>query len=139
MVGCSHGLSYTSFEFTDLTVSEPSSDDAGFCVRVSLSVQNVGRVSGSEVVQLYISYPSTGVTIPQRQLRGFVKIHGLAPGESKEAVITLDRYAVSFWDVTKSMWSVMTGTYGIFVGNSSESVLVEGILIISKSLQWTGV
>lgn len=135
----SHGLSYTSFEFTDLTISEPSSDDVGFEVHISLSVRNVGPVIGSEVVQLYVSYPPTGNIIPHRQLRGFVKVHDLHPGESQEAVIALDRYAFSFWDAGKGVWTVGSGTYGISVGNSSDSLPLEGEVVMKRGLQWTGV
>lgn len=134
-----HGLSYTSFEFTDLTISEPSSDDAEVKVHVSLSVKNVGSVSGSEVVQLYVSYPPVGVTIPQRQLRGFVKVHDLTPGESRVVAIILDRYAFSFWDTGKGVWSIVSGTYGVFVGNSSDNLLLEGVSVVQKGLQWRGV
>lgn len=134
-----HGLSYTSFEFTDLAISEPSSDDVGFEVHISLSVRNVGPVTGSEVIQLYVSYPPTGNIIPQRQLRGFVKVHDLPAGESKEAVILLDRYAFSFWHAGKGVWAVGSGTYGISVGNSSDRLPLEGELVIQRGLQWTGV
>lgn len=133
-----HGLSYTSFEFTDLAISEPSSDDVGFEIRISLSVRNVGPVIGSEVAQLYVSYPPTGHIIPQRQLRGFAKVHDLPPGGSKEAVIVLDRYAFSFWDAGKGVWVVGSGSYGISVGNSSDSLPLEGELVMKRGLQWTG-
>lgn len=139
MVNHRHGLSYTSFEFTDLAISEPSSEDIGFEVHVFLSVRNVGAVIGSEVIQLYVSYPPAGVTIPQRQLRGFAKVHDLTPGETREVVIILDRYAFSFWDVGKGAWVVVSGTYGISAGNSSDSLPLEGGMVVKRGLQWTGV
>lgn len=139
MVCYSYGLSYTSFDFLNLALSELSSEDAELCVHVSVSVRNIGAVGGSEVVQLYVSYPPTGVTIPHRQLRGFAKVHDLAPGELKRVSIILDRYAFSYWDLAKKAWVIAAGTYGIYVGDSSENLLLEEAQVIKKKVHWTGV
>ncbi|KAI0060831.1 glycoside hydrolase family 3 protein [Artomyces pyxidatus] len=134
-----HGLSYTSFEFSDLTISDPSSHDDALTVEVSVTVKNTGSVAGSEVVQLYVSYPDVGVTTPQLQLRGFAKARDLAPREARRVMITLDKYAVSFWDTPRNAWSVQEGTYGVFVGHSSTDLPLEGKIDVKESFRWNGV
>ena len=78
-----HGLSYTTFDLTDLTLSQPIAENGEFHLSASVQVTNTGSVSGSEVVQLYISFPTTSdLTHPKLQLKGFVKVYDLAPGAS---------------------------------------------------------
>ncbi|KAI0050040.1 glycoside hydrolase family 3 protein [Auriscalpium vulgare] len=136
-----HGLSYTSFELSDLEISEPSTVAGGADLRVTVSVKvtNTGAVRGSEVVQLYVAYPDVGVTTPALQLRGFAKARDLAPQEARQVTITLDRYAVSFWDAPRNTWRVAAGTYGVFVGPSSVDLPLEGKLDVRESFKWTGV
>ncbi|KAI0262966.1 glycoside hydrolase family 3 protein [Gloeopeniophorella convolvens] len=134
-----HGLSYTSFEFSDLVVSDPSTNDESFTVDVSVTVKNTGGLVGSEVVQLYVSYPDVGVTTPALQLRGFAKARDLRPGEARTVNIKLDRYAVSFWDTQKRAWAVRKGAYGVFVGHSSNDLPLEGKIDVAKTFRWVGV
>ena len=82
-----HGLSYTRFSYSDLTV-EPLQIRAGENVTVGIDVRNVGTRAGDEVVQLYLTDVGADVPVPIRSLQGFRRIH-LKPGETKQVVFRL--------------------------------------------------
>lgn len=73
------------------------------------------------------------------QLRGFAKARDLLPSDSKDVNISLDRYAISFWDTSKGAWSARAGKYKVFLGSSSEKLEVEGSFELKKSFYWMGV
>jgi len=112
-----HGLSYTTFEYNDLKVMERT---------VSGSIKNTGMHDGSEVVQLYIGYPETAGE-PPKVLRGFKKIH-LAVGGMADFSFTLTTKDLSIWDTTKSDWSEVKGSFGVWVGSSSRDIRLKGTL-----------
>ena len=87
-----HGLSYTTFAYSDLRLTPGKLAPDGSC-RVSLSVRNSGPVTGDEVVQLYIRRPVASVTRPVKELKGFSRIT-LAPGETTRSVHSLARRAL---------------------------------------------
>ncbi|EEB97656.1 hypothetical protein MPER_02984, partial [Moniliophthora perniciosa FA553] len=132
-----YGLSYTKFSLSDLTIKNTSKGDS-VAAEVSITVKNEGSVSGSEVVQVYISYPDNGITHPQLQLRGFAKARDLAPGSSSNVTISLDKYAVSYWDNNKHCWLVAVGEYGVHVGFSCDNIILGEKLKISEAFAWTG-
>jgi len=82
-----HGLSYTTFAYRNLRV-EPASARPGDEVRVSVEIENAGRVAGDEVAQLYLSFPSATVPAPLRRLAGFERVH-LLPGERRTVAFAL--------------------------------------------------
>ncbi|KAH8117155.1 glycoside hydrolase superfamily [Phellopilus nigrolimitatus] len=133
-----HGLSYTTFELTDLKLSTFSATDAFFYAEVSVEVKNTGNVPGSEVIQLYITFPENGTTTPDLQLKGFAKLHDIPPGSSKTATIKLDKYAVSFWDCPSETWRAVEGVYGIHIGTSSDNLSLEDSFNLTSNLVWTG-
>ncbi|KAF7338522.1 Beta-glucosidase [Mycena venus] len=132
------GLSYTTFSFSNLVVSGVEVYQAGLKFSVSLTVRNEGRVTGSEVAQLYISYPDTGITTPIHQLKGFAKAKDVAPGGSHDLKIGLDKYALAFWDSIKKKWTISPGTYVLHVGASSEDFRLKGELKLTKGFTWQG-
>ena len=107
------GLSYTSFAYSDLTLS-------GDTVRVT--VQNTGARAGSEVVQLYITPPAGGLHRPVRELKAFQKVF-LQPGESRRVTFALDERAFALW---QDGWRVPGGHYTVRVGGLQVSVDKEG-------------
>ncbi|KAK7060135.1 hypothetical protein VNI00_000899 [Paramarasmius palmivorus] len=132
-----YGLSYTQFSLSDLSVDNtPTTDSVD--VKVTVTVKNVGAVTGSEVVQLYVSYPDFGITHPNMQLRGFAKAKDLAPGGSTKVTISLDKYAFSYWDDRKDIWRVTQGEYPVQVGRSCEELVLKDKVKISSSFTWTG-
>ncbi|MFL6074130.1 MAG: glycoside hydrolase family 3 C-terminal domain-containing protein [Mycobacteriales bacterium] len=111
------GLSYTTFRFSDLTVTRP---DRHGRVRVGLDVTNTGRRTGAEVAQVYVSSPAAAGE-PPRQLRGFQKVT-LRPGQTRHLQLTLDARSFQTWNATSHTWTTIPGTYTIAAGDSSRSL-----------------
>jgi beta-glucosidase len=112
------GLSYTTFSFSNLKA--PSTAASGSTVPVTFDVTNTGSVAGAEVAELYVSDPSTKAQRPERELKGFAKVH-LEPGETKHVTLNLDARAFSYWDESAHRWTIDPGKFVISVGDSSES------------------
>jgi len=132
------GLSYTTFAFSNFSIGEPTEHGDSIQIKVIVEVENTGSVLGSEVVQLYVTYPELGVTTPKLQLKGFAKIKDLVPGRKGTAEISLDKYALSFWDVTRSAWSARAGIYQFHVGSSSNDLPLKGDFELPTSFEWSG-
>ena len=107
------GLSYTTFSYSDLEICEN-------CVRCRIT--NTGTREGKEVVQLYIAPPEGRFYRPVRELKGFCKVF-LKPSESKTVEFVLDKRSFAIWN---DGWIVPDGTYTIWVGSSSENLLLLG-------------
>ncbi|KAI6125064.1 glycoside hydrolase family 3 protein [Pisolithus croceorrhizus] len=134
-----HGLSYTTFSYSDLKLSEPIITDGDFSLTASLTLTNTGNVSGTEIVQLYVSMPPTShLTHPKLILRAFSKVKDLAPQKCQTVTLSLDKYAVSYWDDVISRWVIGGGEYGVSVGSSSESLPLKATFVVSKGLEWNG-
>jgi beta-glucosidase len=113
-----YGLSYTRFSFSQLRATPSrASNNSTRPVRVTARVTNTGRVTGSDVVQLYLSDPAVSGE-PPRQLKGFQKVT-LRPGQSTTVTFTLDGHDLSYWNQSANGWVVPTGAFGVYVGDSS--------------------
>jgi beta-glucosidase len=130
LIAFSHGLSYTTFEFSDLQVSSTG---------VILKVANIGKVSGAEVVQVYVAAdPKTSsIARPKKELKGFTKVF-LEPGQSVEVSIALDRFATTFWDQVLNKWVNEKGEYRVLVGKSSAEIELRGSFKQGETTTWTG-
>ncbi|HEY3556523.1 MAG TPA: glycoside hydrolase family 3 C-terminal domain-containing protein [Kribbella sp.] len=115
-----HGLSYTTFAYGDLRLSEPSIAADGE-VRVAFTVTNTGDRPGTEVAQLYTRQQSSRVKQPLRQLRAFRRV-ALDPGETAEVELTVAATDLGFWDVTRDRHCVESARHTIMVGRSSTDV-----------------
>ncbi len=115
-----HGLSYTSFEYSDATITR--NDDG--TVDVSLQVKNSGKREGSEVVQLYIHDVKSSVARPFKELKGFSKVT-LKPGEVKKVTMKLNKRAFSFYDVSSKKWVAEPGEFDILIGSSSGDIKLK--------------
>ena len=120
-----YGLSYTTFAYSDLTIT-PDSIAAGGAARVTCRVKNTGQRPGDEVVQLYIHEELAPVVRPVMQLAGFARVH-LAPGEEREVTFVLDASQLATSD-TALHRMVDPGTYRIMVGASSVDIRLRGVL-----------
>jgi len=114
------GLSYTTFEYGPLQLSQPTLDPQGK-VAVSLDVKNTGSRAGEEIVELYIHDPSPKIDKPVRELKGFAKI-ALAPGEKKTVSIPVTPRDLAYFDVPGKQWKADAGDYEIQVGASSRDI-----------------
>ena len=115
-----HGLSYTTFEYSDLTVTRGDS-----VVEVRLRVTNTGSMRGAEVVQVYVSDDESSLPRPAKELKAFDKVE-LAPGESAELTLVLGDDAFSYYDPARAGWVLEPGTFTIRVGSSSRDLRASG-------------
>lgn len=113
-------------------------EEEPFSLEVSVLIKNTGLVTGSEVVQLYISYPDVGLVTPTLQLKAFGKAKELAPGSAKKLTMKLDKYAVSFWDSEESVWRAARGKYGVHAGPNSENLQLHGNFELRNPFSWKG-
>jgi beta-glucosidase len=117
-----YGLSYTSFELSDLDVTTTGSVATNdLAASVSVTVTNTGAVAGSQVAQVYVSDPVASVARPPRELKGFAKV-SLDAGASSRVTIELDQRAFSFWLEPLHRWVVEAGDFVIAVGNDSRDL-----------------
>jgi len=118
-----YGLSYTTFEFTNLKI-EPDRVSLAGEVSITVDVKNKGKRAGDEVVQLYINDIIASVTRPVKELKGFRRIH-LQPGKSETVEFHLPTGLLAFYN--RDMERVVEpGTFKVMVGHSSEDILLEG-------------
>jgi beta-xylosidase len=131
-----HGLSYTTFAYTDLALSaaEVATDAA---VEISCTVRNAGPVAGAEVVQLYLGDPVASVVRPVRWLSGFARV-ALEPGEAARVTFTVhaDRTAFTGPDLTKI---VEPGTITVNLGGSSDDLPLMGSYTLTGPLRTVGI
>ena len=135
----SHGLSYSKFTLSNLQLSEVIISGGEFSLGVSLTVENIGSVTGSEVVQVYISLPATSeVTHPLLQLKGFAKVRDLVPGSKEYVRVVLEKYAVSYWNDITDAWTVEKGVYRLEVGTGSDCLSLAATFEVTKGFEWNG-
>jgi beta-glucosidase len=117
-----HGLSYTSFEYSNLEVMQ---SPASSLPLIGVTIKNSGSVTGAEVVQMYLEYPAAAGE-PPKQLRGFLKTAELAPGATQHVTFVVTSRDVSVWDVATHDWSVVKGAFNVYVGSSSRDIRLQG-------------
>jgi beta-glucosidase len=142
-----HGLSYTTFNYSALTIS-PSTSRSNLSTyptgvpavggnsdlwtvlyNISMIISNTGSVDGAEVPQLYVSFPDEADK-PVRELRGFERVVVSKGGEST-VNFELMRRDLSYWDVVAQQWALAKGTYTLSVGASSRDLRSTGSLIVA--------
>ena len=128
-----YGLSYTTFQYSNLTLSAGSIKDTD-TLTVSVDVTNTGNVAGKEVVQLYVGDKESTVFRPVRELKGFEKI-ALQPGETKTVTFTLDKRAFAYWNTQISDWHVETGAFAVEICRSSRDVALSTEVTVESTVQ----
>lgn len=126
-----HGLSYTKFEYGDLSITPPN-PGRKTDIKVAFALKNAGRYKGDEVAQLYVSDVISSVVTYEKRLRGFERIT-LEPGESKtvEFVITPEKHLAIFDVDMKEV--VEAGEYKVYIGSSSEDIRLKGEFVLVDS------
>lgn len=119
-----HGLSYTTFEYTDLDITPATTSDPN-AVRVSFDVTNTGSVGGEEVAQLYIHQPESRLMRPYKELKGFSKVY-LSPGETRQVDIFMDSSSFSYYKSYLKAWGLDYTRFEILVGASSQDIRLTG-------------
>jgi len=125
-----HGLSYTKFSYSKMTLSAKKILADG-SVTVSFEVKNVGKREGDEVAQLYIHDEKCSVVRPVKELRGFERVT-LKAGESKTVTLTVPGEKLAFYDEKSHGFVVEPGRFEVMVGSSSEDVRLKGWFEVVK-------
>jgi len=115
-----HGLSYTQFKYSNLKLSQTSTNAAGQ-VTVSFDLQNIGSRAGSEVAQMYVHQQKSNVVQPIKSLRGFQRVE-LKPGETKHIDLALPAAHLSYYDVASRKFIVAPGIFDVMIGSSSVDI-----------------
>lgn len=119
-----HGISYTEFEYSNLNISKDTSDSESFSLDVNFNLKNIGKVTGKEVVQLYIAPLDSVVERPIKELRAFDKIE-LKPGEEKTVSFSLSNKDFAYYNTCLHEWHIESGAYSVMIGASSADIRIS--------------
>ncbi|KAL2060074.1 hypothetical protein VTL71DRAFT_9896 [Oculimacula yallundae] len=138
-----YGLSYTSFEYANISITQTAANTREYpssnvsivqgghpelwdvLFNVTATITNIGHVAGAEAAQLYIGIP----TAPIRQLRGFDKVH-LLPNCTSQVFFPLTRRDLSIWDVVAQKWKLQATTYNVSIGASSRDLRLNSTILV---------
>jgi beta-glucosidase len=126
-----YGLSYTTFDITNLKLSSPKFSKQ---LTITADVKNTGKVAGKEVVQLYLAAPAVNLYKPESELKGFVKTRLLQPGETQSVTFVLDPMSLCSFDTPSSSWIAEAGDYKVKVGNSCADIRQTASFSLGKSI-----
>lgn len=126
-----HGLSYTSFEYSDIYVDKKEIFDTEE-VSVTVKIKNTGNRAGKEIVQLYVRDVESDVIMPVKELKGFEKV-SLEPGEEKLVTFKLGKRAFAYYHVGIKDWYVEGGDFEILIGESSQSILLKETINVKST------
>jgi beta-glucosidase len=116
------GLSYTTFQYSNLKTSSPTVAEDG-TVTVSVDVKNTGTMAGDAVAQLYVTYLGSKVKRPKEELKGFQRV-ALKPGETKTVQIPLKASTLAYWDEKTGSFQVEREPVKVMIGESSAEIKV---------------
>ena len=115
-----HGISYTDFEYSSAAVTLEKDS-----IQISVQIQNTGKRSGKEVVQVYVSKSNSTIDRPLQELKAFTKTNALEPNATEELQINIAVSDIRYWDEAKNDWALEKGRYTIKLGSSSRDVRQE--------------
>ncbi|TGE23484.1 beta-glucosidase BglX [Hymenobacter metallicola] len=124
-----HGLSYTTFRYSDLKISQPRMTPAE-TVQVSFTLTNTGSRAGEEVVQLYLHDKVASVVRPLKELKDFQKL-SLRPGESRTVSFTISRDKLAFYN-HDLQWVAEPGAFRLLLGSASDDIRLEADLELTE-------
>jgi beta-glucosidase len=119
-----HGLSYTTFAYSNLNIHTPTLEPGGPVRIVNVDIRNTGSREGDEVVQLYTRQLVSSVTTYEKNLRGFKRVH-LKAGESTTIRLLLPDSDLAIWD-RNMHFVVEPGKFRVMIGSSSEDIRLTG-------------
>ena len=123
-----HGLSYTSFEYSDLKVSKTESEfKTNSIVLVSFTITNSGKRAGAEAAQVYVGQQNPSVPRPAKELKGYTKVL-LEARESKLVSVSLDFRSFAFWSTHENNWLAESDEFLIQVGASVSDIRLSETL-----------
>jgi beta-glucosidase len=127
-----YGLSYTSFEYSNLKTTSDQIG-AGGEITVSVDVKNSGSRAGDEVVQMYVSHVGSKVERPIEELKGFQRVR-LEPGKRTTVRLRLKSSDLAYWNVEKGAWDVEADQINLQIGSSSADIKLKKTLGVSPGL-----
>lgn len=127
------GLSYTSFEYSDIKLSADKIKDTD-TLTLTYKIKNTGAVAGSEISQVYVSDSESTIFRPVKELRAFNKVY-LEPGEEKEISVELSKRAFAYYNVNIMDWHVESGDFDIMVGSSSRDIKLEARVNVTSTVE----
>ena len=123
-----HGLSYTTFEYSNLRLSA-GRIGPGDSVEIEAEIRNAGKRFGEEVVQLYVQDVVSSVSTPVMELKGFARV-GLEPGQKKTVVFRLTPELLSLYDRNLER-IVEPGQFKVMIGSSCEDIRLRGEFVVT--------
>ncbi|KAG9101846.1 hypothetical protein FRC06_002549 [Ceratobasidium sp. 370] len=136
-----YGLSYTQFEYSNISLSGKIGADS--VVIATVTVKNVGKYAGREVVQIYVQDLVSRLDRPIKELKGYSKTSLIQPGETGTVEIALDRYAFAYFDEWagdgrdgKGKWVAEAGEFEVIVAASSVDERARVKISLEKSFDW---
>ncbi len=124
-----HGLSYTAFSYRDLSLSQPSIGQDG-SVDVTVTLENTGPRTGSEVVQVYLRALGARYEAPRLRLADFRKVR-LEPGEARELTFRVTAEQLAHWDVATGAFTVAPGAHEVIVARCAEDPVLTAPLTVT--------
>ena len=122
-----YGMSYTTFEYSDLQV------ESGATISVSFTVKNTGSVAGKEIAQLYVSAPDGTLEKPSKELKAFAKTALLEPGASEIITLEINPESLASYDDKKHAWILDGGTYALSIAENIASSKLKATLEIEAT------
>jgi len=129
-----HGLSYTTFEYSDLRISDSKINDTD-SLTVSVRIKNSGGVAGKEVVQLYVKDKQSTLERPEKELKAFKKVN-LEPGQEELVSFKLGFRDFAFFDALIDQWVVETGEFEVLIGSSSVDIREQAQLMLKGTKKY---
>ena len=111
-----YGLSYSQFKYSNLSIDEKENT-----IDVEFDVKNIGRYDGDEVAQVYVQLSEYESVVPEKELRGFKRVH-LKKGEKQRVSVSLRREDLRYWSESKSKFIYPAGVPKVMVGASSADI-----------------
>lgn len=126
-----YGLSYTSFDWSDATVSTTKDG-----ITASVKVTNTGSTASKDVVELYISAPEGGLDKPVRELKAYAKTRELAPGESQVVTMNVSLYELASFNQDAMRWETAEGDYTASFGADCDNIRQSASFKVAKAKTW---
>ena len=124
------GLSYTTFEYSNLKTSAPALSAKG-SIDITVDVKNTGTRAGDEVVQLYVKHVGSAVARPNKELRAFKRVQ-IPAGQTKTVTLTLPASRLAYWNTTTKGWTVENDKVQLMVGASSADTKLDRTIDVSQ-------
>jgi beta-glucosidase len=119
-----HGLSYTTFKYSNLHVKTGNKTAA-----ITFKIKNTGTTAGAEVAQLYVKQEKLHLPRPEKELKSFTKVF-LKAGEEKKIVLTLNKEGFQYYNDVKNDWVMDPGVFEFIIGSSSRDIRLKGTAVL---------